>query len=126
MEPAPANSFRAPVTDARLGEREFMLRATGHRAQAVAVIEQATIVQPETKALLAGYGRALADNGDFEQAFGVLGRAHSPDNPDWRFLSVQGAVLAQGPRRPCAASMAAGDRAQTCLQVKWMNPALRL
>src|SRR5665647_3412073 len=71
------------------------LRATGQRAQAVAVFEQATLVHPGNKALLAGYGRALADNGNFEQAFDVLGRAHSPDNPDWRILSVQGAVLDQ-------------------------------
>jgi Flp pilus assembly protein TadD len=45
--------------------------------------------------LLAGYGRALADNGNFQQAFEVLGRAHSPDDPDWRILSAQGAALDQ-------------------------------
>src|SRR4029077_6397692 len=71
------------------------LRATGQRAQAVAVLEQATIAHPGNKALLAGYGRALADNGNFQQAFEVLGRAHSPDDPDWRILSAQGAVLDQ-------------------------------
>src|SRR6267142_6189729 len=71
------------------------LRATGQRAQAVAVLEQATIAHPGNKVLLAGYGRALADNGNFKQAFDVLGRAHSPDNPDWRILSVQGTALDQ-------------------------------
>jgi Flp pilus assembly protein TadD len=71
------------------------LRATGQRAQAVAVLEQATIAHAENKALLAGYGRALADNGNFEKAFDILGRAHTPDNPDWRILSAQGAVLDQ-------------------------------
>src|SRR5260221_11319155 len=71
------------------------LRATGQRAQAVAVFEQATIAHPGNKALLAGYGRALADNGNFQQAFDVLTRAHSPDNPDWRILSAQGAALDQ-------------------------------
>src|SRR5712692_1807946 len=71
------------------------LRATGQRAQAVAVLEQATISHPGNKALLAGYGRALADNGNFQQAFDILTRAHSPDNPDWRILSVQGTVLDQ-------------------------------
>src|SRR3979411_512551 len=69
------------------------LRATGQRAQAVAVLEQGTIAHPGNKPLLAGYGRALADNGNFQQAFDVLGRAHSPDNPDWRILSVQGTAL---------------------------------
>ena len=71
------------------------LRATGQRAQAVAVLEQATIAHPGNKPLLAGYGRALADNGNFQQAFDVLTRAHSPDNPDWRILSVQGTALDQ-------------------------------
>ena len=71
------------------------LRATGQRAQAVAVLEQATIAHPGNKALLAAYGRALADNGNSQQAFDVLSRAHSPDNPDWRILSVQGTALDQ-------------------------------
>src|ERR1700676_2287521 len=71
------------------------LRNTGQRAQAAAVLEQASIAHPGNKALLAAWGRALADNGNFQQAFDVLGRAHSPDNPDWRILSVQGAALDQ-------------------------------
>jgi Flp pilus assembly protein TadD len=71
------------------------LRAAGQRAQAVAVLEQATIAHAGNKALLAGYGRALADNGNFQQAFDVLSKAHSPDNPDWRILSVQGTTLDQ-------------------------------
>ena len=71
------------------------LRASGQRAQAVAVLEQATIAHPGNKTLLAGFGRALADNGNFQQAFDVLTRAHSPDNPDWRILSVQGTALDQ-------------------------------
>jgi Flp pilus assembly protein TadD len=71
------------------------LRATGQRAQAVAVLEQGTIAHPGNKQLLAAYGRALADNGNFQQAFEVLGRAHSPDDPDWRLLSAQGATLDQ-------------------------------
>jgi Flp pilus assembly protein TadD len=71
------------------------LRSSGQRAQAVAVLEQAAIANPNNKALLAGYGRALADNGNFQQAFDVLSRAHDPDDPDWRILSAQGAVLDQ-------------------------------
>src|SRR3954471_4456286 len=80
--------------DAALGYGQA-LRATGQRTQAAAVLEQATIAHPGNKALLAGYGRALADNGNFQQAFDVLSRAHSPDNPDWRILSVQGTALDQ-------------------------------
>jgi Flp pilus assembly protein TadD len=71
------------------------LRATGQRSQAVAVLEQGTIAHPGNKALLGGFGRALVDNGNFQQAFDVLSRAHSPDNPDWRILSVQGTALDQ-------------------------------
>jgi Flp pilus assembly protein TadD len=71
------------------------LRAAGQRSQAVAVLEQATIAHSGNKALLAGYGRALADNGNFQKAFDALTRAHTPDDPDWRILSVQGTVLDQ-------------------------------
>src|SRR5947199_1013114 len=88
--------YRANPKDADAGLRYGQaLRGTGQRAQAVAVLEQATIANPGNKALLAAYGRALADNGNFKQAFDVLGRAHSPDNPDWRILSVQGTALDQ-------------------------------
>jgi Flp pilus assembly protein TadD len=45
--------------------------------------------------VLGVYGRALADVGNYEQALDVLGRAHTPDHPDWRILSAQGAVLDQ-------------------------------
>ena len=69
------------------------LRTTGQRAQAVAVLEQATIAHPSNKELLAAYGRALADNGNSQAAFDVLSRAHTPANPDWRILSVQGTTL---------------------------------
>ena len=80
--------------DAALGYGQA-LRANGQRAQAAAVLEQATIANPGNKVLLAQYGRALADNGNFQQAFDVLSKAHSPDNPDWRLLSVQGTALDQ-------------------------------
>jgi len=71
------------------------LRATDQRAQAVAVLEQATIRNPHNMPLLGAYGRALAEAGDYNQALDVLSRAHTPDNPDWRILNAQGAVLDQ-------------------------------
>ncbi len=37
----------------------------------------------------------MADNGNFDKAFDVLGRAHTPEDPDWRILSAQGSVLDQ-------------------------------
>lgn len=71
------------------------LRAIGQRAQAVAVLEQASIYHPNNTAVLGAYGRALADTGNLGQALDVLSRAHTPDRPDWRILSAQGAVLDQ-------------------------------
>jgi Flp pilus assembly protein TadD len=80
--------YRANPKDADAALRYGQaLRATGQRTQAVAVLEQATIAHPGNK--------ALADNGNFQLAFDVLTRAHSPDNPDWRLLSVQGTALDQ-------------------------------
>jgi Flp pilus assembly protein TadD len=71
------------------------LRATDQHAQAVAVLEQASMRNPHSMPLLGAYGRALADAGQFPQALDALSRAHTPDNPDWRILNAQGAVLDQ-------------------------------
>lgn len=71
------------------------LRATGQRAQAVAVLEQSAMENPKNKELLGAFGRALAEVGRYEQALDVLSRAHSPDQPDWHILNAQGAVLDQ-------------------------------
>ena len=71
------------------------LRVSGQYAQAVAVLERATLQAPKNRALLGAYGRALADVGKYEQALDVLGRAHTPDLPDWHILSAEGAVLDQ-------------------------------
>lgn len=88
--------YRENPRDAEVAIRYAQaLRGIGQRAQATAVLEQATIQHPHNQVLLGAYGRALADNGNFEQAIEVLNRAHSPDRPDWRILSVQGAALDQ-------------------------------
>jgi len=71
------------------------LRATDQRAQAVAVLEQATMRNSHNMALLGAFGRALADVGQYPRALDALGRAHTPENPDWRILNAQGAVLDQ-------------------------------
>src|SRR5215813_1118757 len=72
------------------------LRANGQRAQAVAVLEQASIQHPAHGGVLGAYGRALADAGHYQRALEVLKHAHaSAGAPDWRILSVQGATLDQ-------------------------------
>src|SRR3954468_23409608 len=90
------DKFRANPRDADNAIRYAQaLRATGQRAQAAAVLETAALHNPDNRLLLGAYGRALADAGNLKQALEVLERAHSPDQPDWRVLSVQGAVLDQ-------------------------------
>ena len=71
------------------------LRGLGQTAQAVAVLQQASIRNPRSLAVLAAYGKALADAGRFKEASEILSRAHTPERPDWRILSVQGAVAGQ-------------------------------
>jgi Flp pilus assembly protein TadD len=71
------------------------LRANGLRGQAVAVLARAANEHPREPLVLAAYGGALADIGRYRQAFDVFERAHAPGRPDWRILSVQGAVLDQ-------------------------------
>jgi Flp pilus assembly protein TadD len=71
------------------------LRGIGQRAQAVAVLEQASMHNAGNMELAGAYGRALADVGKHRQALEVLTRAHTPDRPDWRILNVQGVVLDQ-------------------------------
>lgn len=68
------------------------LRRNDQNAQAVAVLEQATIKAPSHRALAGEYGRALAETGRLQQALDVLSRAHTPDQPDWRVLNAQGAI----------------------------------
>lgn len=72
-----------------------VLRARGQVAQAVAVLQQATLRTPGHLGVLAAYGKVLADAGRFKEAAEVLARAHRPERPDWRILSVQGAVADQ-------------------------------
>jgi Flp pilus assembly protein TadD len=71
------------------------LQALGERTQAVSVLQQASMRNPNNTTLLGAYGRALAEVGSYAQALDVLNRAHSPDQPDWHILSAQGAVLDQ-------------------------------
>jgi len=88
--------YRDNQTDSDIALRYAQaLRATGQRAQAVAVLERLSMQNPANKVVLGEYGRALAEAGDFEQALEVLDRAHTPEQPDWHILSAQGAVLDQ-------------------------------
>lgn len=71
------------------------LRALDQNSQAVAVLQQAIIRNPRHGELLAAYGKSLTDVGRLKEAADVLARAHTPERPDWRILSAQGAVADQ-------------------------------
>ena len=71
------------------------LRMLHQSSQAVAVLQTAAVKNLRNQALLGEYGRALAENGSLDQALDVLGKAHTPEKPDWRILMAQGAVLDQ-------------------------------
>src|SRR5215475_438365 len=91
-----AERYRANPTDPEaVVNYARALRAYGQRAQAVAVLEQASIQHPRNPGVLAAYGRALADAGNYKRALDVLNHAQTPADPDWRILSVQGAALDQ-------------------------------
>lgn len=86
--------YRANPKDANAAlQYGLALRATDQRTQSSAVLEQAAIANPGNRALLAAYGRSLVDNGNYQQGFDTLSRAHTPDNPDWHILSIQGTAL---------------------------------
>ena len=98
-----AERYRASPEDPEAAIRYAQaLRGNDQRSQAVAVLEQASIQNPRHPGVLGAYGRALADVGHYKQALDVLNRAHTPDQPDWRILSVQGAVLDQMGRHEAA------------------------
>jgi len=71
------------------------LRALDQKPQAAAVLQQGAIRNPDHSELLAAYGKVLADVGRYKEASEVLGRAHSPERPNWRVLSTQGTVADQ-------------------------------
>lgn len=72
-----------------------VLRALNQQAQAVAVLEAASIANPKDNEVQAAFGKALAEAGRLDQAATVLASAHSPDRPDWRILSAEGTVADQ-------------------------------
>jgi Flp pilus assembly protein TadD len=88
-----AGQYRDQPNDARIAVAYAQaLRQTGQRAQAAAVLQQASLKNSKNPEVLGAYGRALADVGQFTQALQVLSKAHTPDQPDWRVLNAQGAV----------------------------------
>ena len=68
------------------------LRGLTRYKEAAAVMQAAAVKAPHDYVVLGEYGKALADNGDLQQARDVLSRSYRPDRPEWRLMSVQGSV----------------------------------
>jgi Flp pilus assembly protein TadD len=72
-----------------------LLRETAQIPQAIAVMQTAALQNPNDRDIALALGQALADGGRYQEAQDVLNRAHSPDKPNWRVLSTQGAIADQ-------------------------------
>ncbi|MDO6966218.1 tetratricopeptide repeat protein [Rhizobium alvei] len=72
-----------------------LLRMTGKNEQALAVMRQMAILYPQDREVLASYGKSLAGAGELEQALATIARAQTPDRPDWKLKSAEGAILDQ-------------------------------
>lgn len=72
-----------------------VLMMTGKNDQALAVMQQVAIAYPADRDVLAAYGKTQAAAGQLEQALSTINRAQTPDRPDWRLASAEGAVLDQ-------------------------------
>lgn len=71
------------------------LRASGRNDQSLAVMQQVAIAHPNDQGVLAAYGKSQAAAGQLEAALETISRAQTPDRPDWRLVSAQGAILDQ-------------------------------
>ncbi|MDD9908942.1 MAG: tetratricopeptide repeat protein [Ahrensia sp.] len=71
------------------------LRTSGRHEQALAVMQRVAIHHPEDREVLGAYGKALAGNGDLQKALKTIQRAQTPDNPDWKLHSAEGAIYDQ-------------------------------
>src|SRR5262249_51298885 len=67
----------------------------GDTGQSLAVMRKLAIVYPKDRDVLAAYGKSLAAAGQFEPALDAVRRAQTPEYPDWKLVSAEGAILDQ-------------------------------
>lgn len=96
-----------------------VLMMTGRNAQALAVMQQVAIAHPSDREVLSSLGKAQAAAGQLEKALGTIQRAQTPDRPDWRLYSAEGAVLDQLGR-----SSEARSRYRMALQIQPNDPSV--
>jgi Flp pilus assembly protein TadD len=96
-----------------------LLRMQGRDAQALAVMQQVAIANPTDRSVLAAYGKAQAAAGQLQQALDTIGRAQTPDRPDWKLISAEGAILDQLGR-----STEARQRYRDALDIQPSEPSI--
>jgi Flp pilus assembly protein TadD len=84
----------APNRDNALGFAQA-LRNADRTAQAVEVLQRAMMQSSNDVGVASAYGKALAANGEFEEALKVVRAANNPRTPDWRLTSAEGAIQDQ-------------------------------
>lgn len=77
-----------------LGYAGALIRV-GRTDQALAVLQKTAIRFPEDREVLAAYGKGLAAQGRLREALEIVRRAQTPEQPDWRLLSAEAAILDQ-------------------------------
>jgi Flp pilus assembly protein TadD len=72
-----------------------VLQMDGDADQSLAVMRKLAIAYPKDRDVLAAYGKALAANNQLEPALDAVRRAQTPEYPDWKLVSAEGAILDQ-------------------------------
>nr|WP_275787800.1 tetratricopeptide repeat protein [Rhizobium gei] len=96
-----------------------VLKMTGRNQQALAVMQQVAIRFPTDREVLAAYGKSQAAAGQLEQALVTISRAQTPDRPDWKLKSAEGAILDQLGR-----ASEARERYREALQIQPNEPTV--
>lgn len=71
------------------------LKLTGQKREALAVLQQASLIHGNNRALAADYGRLALELGQISVAKKLLEIADDPANPDWRIVLARGTALAK-------------------------------
>lgn len=68
------------------------LDENGKQEQSLAVVRKLVIAYPQERDVLATYGKALAASGQYRMALNTIGRAQTPEQPDWRLLTAEASI----------------------------------
>jgi Flp pilus assembly protein TadD len=74
------------------------LKANGQKAEALSVVQAASIFHGNNRELAGEYGRLALEAGQTQLAQKLLAVADDPAKPDWRIISARGTALAKDGR----------------------------